>query len=62
MSKKSWFGNLMGNERDETHMILIKERPLSAIKADLIHAFLSVSAGVAVLLNSLISMHLRSLT
>lgn len=42
MTKKSWFGNFMGNERDETHVILIKDRPLSGIKADLIHAFLSV--------------------
>ncbi|KAH9394599.1 Serine/threonine-protein kinase brsk1 [Tyrophagus putrescentiae] len=42
MTKKSWFGNFMGNERDETHVILIKDRPLSGIKADLIHAFLSI--------------------
>lgn len=42
MTKKSWFGNLMGNEREETHVILIKDRALSAIKADLIHSFLSV--------------------
>jgi hypothetical protein len=33
----------MGTERDETHVILIKDRQLSSIKADLIHAFLSVS-------------------
>lgn len=33
----------MTNERDETHVILVKDRPLSSVKADLIHAFLSVS-------------------
>lgn len=43
MNKKSWFGNLMGNEREEHHVVLIKDRQLSAIKADLIHAFLSVN-------------------
>lgn len=43
MTKKSWFGNLMGNEREETHVLLIKDKPLSVIKADLIHTFLSVS-------------------
>lgn len=43
LTKKSWFGSLMGTERDETHVILIKDKPLSAVKADLIHAFLSVS-------------------
>ncbi|CAG2163308.1 unnamed protein product [Oppiella nova] len=43
LTKRSWFGSLMGTERDETHVILIKDRQLSAIKADLIHAFLSIS-------------------
>ena len=43
MTKKSWFGNLMGNEREETHVLLIKDKPLSVIKADLIHTFLTVS-------------------
>ncbi|XP_075678168.1 serine/threonine kinase SAD-1-like isoform X2 [Dermatophagoides pteronyssinus] len=42
MTKKSWFGNLMGNEREETHVLLIKDKPLSVIKADLIHTFLTV--------------------
>lgn len=42
MTKRSWFGSLMGTERDETHVILVKDRPLSSVKADLIHAFLSV--------------------
>lgn len=43
LTKRSWFGSLMGTERDETHVILVKDRPLAAVKADLIHAFLSVS-------------------
>lgn len=46
MTKKSWFGNLMGNEREETHVLLIKDKPLAVIKADLIHTFLSVMAYI----------------
>ncbi|UYV79309.1 BRSK1 [Cordylochernes scorpioides] len=42
LTKRSWFGNLMTSERDETHVILVKDRILSSVKADLIHAFLSV--------------------
>jgi hypothetical protein len=29
--------------QEDHHMIIVKDRPLSAIKTDLIHAFLSVS-------------------
>ncbi len=43
LTKKSWFGSLMATERDETFTILLKGRPLANVKADLIHAFLSVS-------------------
>ncbi|CAL1289899.1 unnamed protein product, partial [Larinioides sclopetarius] len=43
LTKRSWFGSLMTNERDETHVILVKDRPLSSVKADLIHAFLSIA-------------------
>lgn len=43
LSKRSWFGGLMANEREESHMILVKDRPLSSVKADLIHAFLSIA-------------------
>ncbi|RWS10811.1 serine/threonine-protein kinase BRSK2-like protein, partial [Dinothrombium tinctorium] len=43
LTKRSWFGSLMGTEREETHVILVKDKPLSAVKADLIHAFLSIS-------------------
>lgn len=43
MTKKSWFGSLMASEKDETFTILITGKPLSTVKADLIHALLSVS-------------------
>lgn len=42
LTKRSWFGTLMGSERDETYTILVKGKPLASVKADLIHAFLSV--------------------
>lgn len=42
LTKKSWFGALMGMEREEHHFIMIKDKPLSQVKADLIHSFLSV--------------------
>lgn len=43
LTKRSWFGSLMTSERDESHVILVKDRPLSSVKADLIHAFLSIA-------------------
>lgn len=43
LTKKSWFGSLMSTERDETYTILVKDKALATVKADLIHAFLSVS-------------------
>lgn len=43
LAKRSWFGGLMTSERDENHVILLKDRPLSSVKADLIHAFLSIA-------------------
>jgi len=43
LTKKSWFGSLMTTEKDETFTILVKGKPLASVKADLIHAFLSVS-------------------
>ncbi|XP_054719841.1 serine/threonine kinase SAD-1-like [Uloborus diversus] len=43
LTKKSWFGSLMTSERDESHVILVKDRPLSSVKGDLIHAFLSIA-------------------
>lgn len=54
LTKKSWFGNLIATEKDETFTILVKGKPLSTVKAHLIHAFLSVSVklrSVNVLLN-----------
>ena len=44
MTKKSWFGSLMGSEREEHHFVMVRDKPLSQVKADLIHAFLSVSS------------------
>ncbi|KAF2363588.1 Protein kinase domain [Trinorchestia longiramus] len=43
LTKKSWFGSLMSTERDETYTILVRDRTLAIVKADLIHAFLSVA-------------------
>ena len=43
LTKRSWFGSLMSTDKDETYTIIVKGKPLASIKADLIHAFLSVS-------------------
>ncbi|XP_046383009.1 serine/threonine-protein kinase BRSK2 isoform X2 [Ischnura elegans] len=43
LTKKSWFGSLMTTERDETFTVLVRGKPLATVKADLIHAFLSIS-------------------
>ncbi|KAK2725597.1 serine/threonine kinase SAD-1-like [Artemia franciscana] len=43
LTKRSWFGNLIGSERDETYTILVKGKSLATIKADLVHALLSIS-------------------
>ncbi|XP_014226381.1 serine/threonine-protein kinase BRSK2-like [Trichogramma pretiosum] len=43
LTKRSWFGNLMTTEKDETFTVLVKGKPLVALKADLIHTFLSIS-------------------
>ena len=32
----------MSTEKDETYTVVVKGKPLASIKADLIHAFLSV--------------------
>lgn len=45
MSKRSWFGALMGSEKEEHYFVMIKDKPLSQIKADLVHAFLCVSCS-----------------
>lgn len=41
-TKRSWFGGLLSAENSDQHTIVIRDKPLSVIKADLIHAFLSV--------------------
>ncbi|XP_014483013.1 PREDICTED: serine/threonine-protein kinase BRSK2 [Dinoponera quadriceps] len=43
LTKKSWFGSLMTTEKDETFTVLVKGKPLASVKADLIHAFLSIA-------------------
>lgn len=43
LTKKSWFGSLMTTEKDETFTILVKGKPLATVKADMIHAFLSIA-------------------
>lgn len=47
LTKKSWFGSLMTSEKDETFTVLVKGKPLASVKADLIHAFLSVSRTIS---------------
>nr|XP_049574545.1 serine/threonine-protein kinase BRSK2 isoform X5 [Syngnathus scovelli] len=42
LAKKSWFGNFINLEKDEQIFIVIKDKPLSSIKADIVHAFLSI--------------------
>ena len=46
LTKRSWFGSLMSTDKDETYTIIVKGKPLASIKADLIHAFLSVSKNL----------------
>lgn len=43
LAKKSWFGNFISLEKEEQIFVVIKDKPLSSIKADIVHAFLSVS-------------------
>lgn len=51
-TKKSWFGALMGPEKDEHCFVMIKDKNIGQIKADLIHAFLCVSTSVILLVHS----------
>ena len=41
-TKKSLFHHIIDAMQEDHHMIVVKDRPLAAIKTDLIHAFLSV--------------------
>ncbi len=43
LAKKSWFGNFISLEKEEQIFVVIRDKPLSSIKADIVHAFLSVS-------------------
>ncbi|KAG1935077.1 serine/threonine-protein kinase BRSK2 [Pimephales promelas] len=43
LAKKSWFGNFINLEKEEQIFVVIRDKPLSSIKADIVHAFLSVS-------------------
>ena len=47
LTKRSWFGSLMSTEKDETYTVVVKGKALASIKADLIHAFLSVSPAAS---------------
>uniref|UniRef100_A0A8C5EEC9 Serine/threonine-protein kinase BRSK2 n=1 Tax=Gouania willdenowi TaxID=441366 RepID=A0A8C5EEC9_GOUWI len=42
LAKKSWFGNFINLEKEEQIFIVIKDKPLSSIKADIVQAFLSI--------------------
>ncbi|KAM9078674.1 serine/threonine-protein kinase BRSK2 isoform 4-T4 [Megaptera novaeangliae] len=42
LAKKSWFGNFINLEKEEQIFLVIKDKPLSSIKADIVHAFLSI--------------------
>ncbi|XP_048848064.1 serine/threonine-protein kinase BRSK1 isoform X2 [Brienomyrus brachyistius] len=42
LAKKSWFGNFISLEKEEQIFMVIRDKPLSSIKADIVHAFLSV--------------------
>uniref|UniRef100_A0A8C5GYK6 Serine/threonine-protein kinase BRSK2-like n=1 Tax=Gouania willdenowi TaxID=441366 RepID=A0A8C5GYK6_GOUWI len=42
LAKKSWFGNFIGLEKEEQIFVVIRDKPLSSVKADIVHAFLSM--------------------
>ncbi|KAJ8347312.1 hypothetical protein SKAU_G00287130 [Synaphobranchus kaupii] len=42
LAKRSWFGNFISLEREEQVFVVIRDKPLSSIKADIVHAFLSI--------------------
>ncbi|XP_050685735.1 serine/threonine-protein kinase BRSK2 [Leptidea sinapis] len=44
LTKRSWFGSLLLSvDKEETFTALVKGKPLATVKADLIHAFLSIA-------------------
>ncbi|XP_060033243.1 serine/threonine-protein kinase BRSK2 isoform X3 [Erinaceus europaeus] len=42
LAKKSWFGNFINLEKEEQIFLVMRDKPLSSIKADIVHAFLSI--------------------
>ncbi|XP_067830295.1 serine/threonine-protein kinase BRSK2-like [Heptranchias perlo] len=42
LAKKSWFGNFINLDKEEQIFAVIRDKPLSSIKADIVHAFLSI--------------------
>ncbi|XP_028311133.1 serine/threonine-protein kinase BRSK1 isoform X2 [Gouania willdenowi] len=42
LAKRSWFGNFISLEKEEQIFVMIQDKPLSSIKADIVHAFLSI--------------------
>uniref|UniRef100_A0AAV2LFX7 Protein kinase domain-containing protein n=1 Tax=Knipowitschia caucasica TaxID=637954 RepID=A0AAV2LFX7_KNICA len=47
LAKKSWFGNFIGLEKEEQIFVVIRDKPLSSVKADIVHAFLSGAGRMA---------------
>ncbi|XP_049883603.1 serine/threonine-protein kinase BRSK1, partial [Pectinophora gossypiella] len=44
LTRRSWFGSLLlAQDKEETVTALVKGKPLATVKADLIHAFLSIA-------------------
>ncbi|CAG0883813.1 unnamed protein product [Darwinula stevensoni] len=44
LAKRSWLGALLaGGERDENYTVVVRDRTSAQLKADLIHAFLSIA-------------------
>ncbi|KAM6951764.1 serine/threonine-protein kinase BRSK2-like isoform 2-T2 [Aplochiton taeniatus] len=50
LAKKSWFGNFISLEKEEQIFVVIRDKPLSSVKADIVHAFLS-SVGLSAALS-----------
>uniref|UniRef100_A0A8D0HBK2 BR serine/threonine kinase 2 n=1 Tax=Sphenodon punctatus TaxID=8508 RepID=A0A8D0HBK2_SPHPU len=42
LAKRSWFGNFISLDKEEQIFVVIRDKPLSSIKADIVHAFLSI--------------------
>ncbi|XP_070573479.1 serine/threonine-protein kinase BRSK2-like [Ptychodera flava] len=42
LSKKSWFGSLIGGDREDSVCMIIRDKSLNVIKADIVHAFLTL--------------------